>query len=85
MATDRAAVPDLATLVSFHAALDSVVEIEALFAHVEAPVRLSSRLHRVVALAAEMRMLLREVLHRNASNDISPDDSALSAISTRAD
>jgi hypothetical protein len=57
MAMTRPAVPDLVTLVSLHAALSGIVEIEALFAELTVPT-----CDRLGALAAEMRVLLLALL-----------------------
>jgi hypothetical protein len=62
MAMTRAPAPDLVTLASLHAALDGIVEIEALFAQIHLPLHTSSAAKRMSALAGELRTLLVELL-----------------------
>lgn len=62
MAMTRAHVPDLVTLASLHAALDGVLEIEALFAQIHLPLRRLSAGQRLHTLAGELRTLLVELL-----------------------
>jgi hypothetical protein len=61
MATIRVPAPALRTLASLHAALDGIVEIEALLAQIHLPLRGLSR-DRLRALAGELRTLLVELL-----------------------
>lgn len=62
MATNRAHAPDLTTLASLHAALDGIVEIEALLAQIYLPVRRVTTAKRLNLLANEMRALLVDLL-----------------------
>ncbi len=62
MATTRAPTPDPATLASLHAALDGVVEIEALFPQMFVPLRRMAAAKRLRFLAREMRTLLVDLL-----------------------
>jgi len=62
MAMTRAPAPDLVTLASLHAALDGIVEIEALFAQIHLPLRRLSTGNRLHALANELRTLLVDLL-----------------------
>ncbi len=62
MAMTRAPAPDLVTLASLHAALDGIVEIEALFAQIHLPLRRLSTAKRLHALTDELRMLLVDLL-----------------------
>jgi hypothetical protein len=62
MAMTRAPSPDLVTLASLHAALDGIVEIEALVGQLHLPIdtlRTGKRLHLLVT---EMRSLLVDLL-----------------------
>jgi hypothetical protein len=63
MSTARATAPDLVTLASLQAALDSVVEIEELFTQVYLPIHTASSARRLNLLASEMRSLLVRLLH----------------------
>ena len=58
MAMTRAPAPDFVTLASLHAALDGVVELEALFADIHVPLRALPAAQRLHVLAGEMRELL---------------------------
>jgi hypothetical protein len=62
MATNRAHAPDLVTLASLHAALDGIVEIEALFAQIYLPVHNVRTANRLSLLTTEMRGLLVDLL-----------------------
>jgi hypothetical protein len=62
MAIPRAHAPDLVTLASLHAALDGIVEIEALFAQIQLPLHTVSSARRLATLATEMRALLVDLL-----------------------
>lgn len=62
MAMTRAPSADLVTLASLHAALDGIVEIEALVGQLHLPIdtlRTGKRLH---SLVAEMRSMLVDLL-----------------------
>ena len=54
--------PNLVTLASLHAALDSILDIEALFSQIHLPVRAATVEKRLNALASEMRKLLVDLL-----------------------
>jgi hypothetical protein len=58
MATTRTPAPDIVTMVSLHAALDGIVEIEALFTQIHVPPSRITAARRVQNLANEMRVLL---------------------------
>jgi hypothetical protein len=62
MATRNSPVPDFVTLASLHAALDSVLEIEALLSQIHMPERPVPPARRLTALATEMRELLTNLL-----------------------
>jgi hypothetical protein len=62
MATEKPPPPDLVTLASLHAVLDSVLEIEALIDSTRFPQRAVPPARRLRSLTAEMRELLRDLL-----------------------
>jgi hypothetical protein len=62
MALTRASAPDLVTLASLHAALDGILEIEALFTQIQLPFPTLAARERLHTLAAEMRTQLVELL-----------------------
>jgi hypothetical protein len=62
MATTHAPAPDLLTLANLHAALDRMVEIEALFTNIHLPLSRSTSARRVHLLATELRTLLVDLL-----------------------
>jgi len=62
MAMTRAPAPDPVTLASLHAALDGIVEIEALFAQIHVPASRLTSAKRLHALAGELRTLLVDLL-----------------------
>lgn len=62
MAMTRAPSPDLVTLASLHAALDGIVEIEALVTKIHFPFDTLRAGRRLGALATEMRTLLVDLL-----------------------
>jgi len=62
MAMTRASAPDLVTLASLHAALDGIVEIEALVAKIHVPLSRLTATKRLHALATEIRTLLVDLL-----------------------
>jgi len=64
MAMTHAAAPDLVTLASLHAALDGIVEIEALFTQIHVPLSRLTTANRLHSLAAEMRELLVDLLQK---------------------
>ena len=61
-AMTRTPAPDLVTLASLHAALDGIVEIEALFTQIHVPPSELTAARRVQNLANEMRTLLVALL-----------------------
>jgi hypothetical protein len=65
MAMTRPHTPDLVTLAALHAALDGVVEVEALLSQVNLPISTHPRASRAGALAAELRGLLADLLQPN--------------------
>lgn len=62
MATPKSVAPDLVTLANLHAALDSMLEVEALIDAMRLPVAGVPAKPRLAALATEMRTLLTQLL-----------------------
>ena len=62
MATTQSQAPDPVTFASLHAALDGVIEIEALFPQMFVPLRRMAAAKRLRFLAGEMRTLLVDLL-----------------------
>jgi len=62
MAMTSAPARDLVSLASLHAALDGIVEIEALFTQIHVPLSRLTSANRLHTLATEMRTLLADLL-----------------------